>query len=245
MRYQQCFWLVLVLFPLAGAPTSLTAGEGVFLGKMKADRILFLGNSITRHGPAPQIGWNGDWGMAASSENKDYVHLLTDAIATRAGGKPEILAHTIVKNFERSYAEKDYDAGARLAAALTFKPDIVIVAIGENVAPLSSEEARRLYQTRFKQLLDALKATGNPKIFVRSTFWPDTAKDNAMREACKAAGGVFVDIRDIGRDRTNQASSDPGRTFIHDGVAAHPGDAGMKAIAERLFRDMAAHAEKQ
>ena len=39
-------------------------------------RILFLGNSITRHAPAPGLGWYGDWGMAASARQNDYVHKL-------------------------------------------------------------------------------------------------------------------------------------------------------------------------
>ena len=25
-------------------------------------KVLFIGNSITRHGPAPEIGWFGDYG---------------------------------------------------------------------------------------------------------------------------------------------------------------------------------------
>ena len=28
-------------------------------------RVLFVGNSITRHEPKPEIGWINDWGMAA------------------------------------------------------------------------------------------------------------------------------------------------------------------------------------
>ena len=47
----------------------------------KGPRVLFVGNSITLHGPRPQIGWTNNWGMAASARDKDYVHLLQKKIA--------------------------------------------------------------------------------------------------------------------------------------------------------------------
>ena len=39
-------------------------------------KVLYLGHSMTRHGPSQKIGWTNDWGMAASAREKDYAHLV-------------------------------------------------------------------------------------------------------------------------------------------------------------------------
>lgn len=48
-------------------------------------KVLFLGNSITVHERAPQIGWDHNWGMAASREANDYVHLVLRGLGERYG----------------------------------------------------------------------------------------------------------------------------------------------------------------
>ena len=63
-------------------------------GDVTADgdiKVLFIGNSITLHGVAPQIGWTNRWGMAASSQEKDYVHLVAAGIARETGRKPQLI----------------------------------------------------------------------------------------------------------------------------------------------------------
>jgi hypothetical protein len=70
-------------------------------------------------------------------------------------------------------------------------------------------------------------------LIVRSCFWPDKTKDEILQQACAAAGGTFVDIRALGRDESNDARSE--RKIEHAGVAAHPGDKGMKAIADAIL----------
>jgi hypothetical protein len=199
----------------------------------KAKRILFLGNSITLHGPSTQVGWMNNWGMAASAREKDYVHVLVNSIAKLSGSRPEVQIDNIA-DFERRY--DTYDLNIGLKQHLDFKPDTVVVAIGENVPALTSEDAKTKFKASFTRLLAALKQSGRPAVFVRSCFWPDKTKDDIMRESSMAVGGVFVDISGLSKDESNYARSE--RRFAHAGVAAHPGDKGMKGIADALLKAM-------
>ncbi len=199
--------------------------------KIAADRVLFLGNSITWHPAAEKIGWTTEWGMAASAKEKDYVHLVASGLADLTGKKPEIQAVNIA-DFERGLSS--YDIEVKLKKSFDFQPTLVVVAIGENVAVLKTDEAKTQFQTSFAKLLTAIHSHGKPTLVVRSCFWADTAKDGIMREACVAAGGIFVDIGELGKDKTNFASSE--RKFSHDGVGGHPGDKGMKGIADAILK---------
>jgi hypothetical protein len=199
---------------------------------VKAERVLFLGNSITLHGPRPEVGWMDNWGMAASAREKDYVHVLVAALARLSGRRPEVQIDNVA-DFERHYDTYDL---ARLSKHIEFRADTIVVAIGENVPSLDSEEARKRFREHFGRLLTALKSDSRPAIFVRSCFWPDQTKDEIMRQCSAAAGAVFVDISGLGKDASNFARSE--RNFAHAGVAGHPGDQGMKAIADALLEAM-------
>jgi len=200
--------------------------------KVKASairRILFLGNSITLHGPKADIGWAGNWGMAASSEDKDYVHLVTSALAQHTGSRPQIMVSNIA-DFERNYAT--YDVDAQMKDLFAFDPDLVVLAIGENVPALGSEDARAQFKAGVMNILRCAMAKRHPLVVVRSCFWADAAKDEVLRQACQEADGIFVNAGPLGRDAANAARSE--RSFTHDGVAGHPGDKGMKALADAI-----------
>lgn len=203
--------------PLANAQTSFR-------------KVLFLGNSITKHGPKADIGWSGNWGMAASAEGKDYVHLFTKALTEKQGIAPEILVKNIA-DFERAHA--GYDIAGKLKDAIDFQADLIIVAIGENVPGLKTPEDQSALQSSVTKLLAAMKGDRQPTILVRSCFWANAAKDAALKAACAAVGGVFVDISNLSKDEGNYARSE--RPFKHAGVANHPGDKGMAAIAGAIL----------
>lgn len=215
----------------AAEPSPPTTPNGELrVGAVRVRKILFLGNSITLHGPAPNIGWTGNWGMAASVREKDYVHQLLARIAKHAGSEP----HTMVRNiadFERNLDK--FNVRETLAKELAFAPDVVILAIGENASTPKSNDEKDRFAKALAGLLAELKKNGSPKVLVRSQFWPDDVKDPLLKQACLDAGGTFVDIQALGRDPANSARAE--RAIEHAGVAGHPGDKGMAAIAEALW----------
>jgi lysophospholipase L1-like esterase len=194
-------------------------------------KILFVGNSITKHGPKADIDWQGNWGMAATSEDKDYVHVVTKSLTARQGIEPAIMVKNVA-DFERNHV--GYDIAGKFADAAAFKADLVILCIGENVATLKTPEAQAKYQEQVTALLKTLKSNPKATIIVRSSFWANEAKDSAMRKACAAVGGTFVDISTLSKDEQNYARSE--RPYKHAGVANHPGDRGMAAIAEAIVK---------
>ena len=234
---------LIVTFSLLAGRVSSAGGEDaaaeLVKGRQHALRILFLGNSITLNGPAAKIGWTGNWGMAASAQEKDYAHVLVNSLAKLSGNQPVVRIDNIV-DFERHY--DTYDLHSKLKGQLDFKADIVIVAIGENVPALVSEAAKTKFKDSFVGLLTALKNNGKPVIVVRSCFWANKTKDEIMQKSCMAVGGVFVDISGLGKDESNFARSE--RTFVNAAVAAHPGDKGMKAIADTLLQAITSRSRK-
>ena len=73
-------------------------------------------------------------------------------------------------------------------------------------------------------------------VVIRSCFWADAAKDPALNRACQEAGGIFVNAGPLGGEAANAARSE--RPFKHEGVAGHPGDRGMQALADAIVQAM-------
>ena len=208
----------------AASPTAETRRPGPY-------RIAFFGNSITHHGPSKKVDWSGNWGMAASEEAKDYVHVFLDLMEKRLGARPDSLVKNIVP-FERNLAT--YDQTALVKECREFQPDLIVFAIGENVPKITDEDAKALFQKKTAGLLNAFREGRNPTILVRSCFWANPPKDEALAAAAKTVGATYVDLSALKRDENNYARSE--REYSHKGVAAHPGDRGMRAIAEALLK---------
>jgi len=121
----------------------------------------------------------------------------------------------------------------RLKDASEFRADLVIVAIGENVPALKSDEEKSQFKNGLMNVLNGLTVDNHPTVVVRSCFWPNQAKDQILKQVCQEVGGIFVDISSLSKDESNYARSE--RQIAHARVAAHPGDKGMQAIANAIL----------
>ncbi|HEY8966603.1 MAG TPA: SGNH/GDSL hydrolase family protein, partial [Candidatus Methylacidiphilales bacterium] len=191
-------------------------------------RILFIGDSITQHTAKPELGWSGTWGMAASAEEKDYVHLLLARIAQSQGAEPtDVLVAA-------EGGGKIPDKLPFLARYAGWRADLAIVQLGENDNKDVTEEG---FEKPYGQILEALR-NGNPSGTIVCVGVWSPPNGNAMKDAmikaeCRKYGALFADLKAANADPANRAAAE--KLFTHPGVLWHPGDKGMEAYAEAIF----------
>lgn len=188
-------------------------------------KFLFVGNSITRHGPKADIGWHGDWGMAASSKEKDYVHRLVAMLEEKYGKVDYCIAQ--LADWERGYLEGKRILEEQYASVRAFAADVIVIRIGENM-PKGSAPACK---PQFCEMIEYFKAAPNAKVVVTDSFWRNDDRDEMIRELAQEQGYTFCHITDLETDPSTMALG----LFEHRGVSRHPSDFGMEMIAKRLF----------
>ncbi len=190
-------------------------------------RVLFLGNSVTLHGPKADIGWSGDWGMAASSAENDYVHVFMLKFRKKFPEASWRIAQ--LADWERSYW-KDEEILDDFSSLRKWRPDyICAVFLGANTPDASLTEHD--FGTHYEKMLRYFDPDGSARLIVTNMFWESAPRDEAVRRAAANTGAALVDINDLGRTDEMMALNE----YEHRGVAMHPGDLGMRTIAARLF----------
>ncbi len=181
-------------------------------------KVLFLGNSITRHRQKTEIGWDNDFGMAASRFENDYVHVFCQMLEGK--GKHVIFKAVNISGFEVEPGEKSINAIRPLA---DYNADLVVFRIGENVPEKKTED----FEKHFSSLIGVFKGA---EVFVVSNFWKNERLERIQQAAAEACGVHYVSLGAI-QSKEYEAIGE----FEHEGVAAHPSDKGMRAIAEILL----------
>jgi len=191
-------------------------------------RILFVGNSITLHGYKPEIGWHGEWGMAASAKEKDYVHLVMKKVLEKAPDAAFGICQ--VSAWESHYTEGESQL-PRFEAARAFGADIIILRFIENCPKDNFHKEAFLKEAR--KLVAFLDKEKKARFLVTTGFWRHPG-DDTLREFGKELGAPIAELGDLGEDPKMKALG----LFEHRGVSVHPGDLGMEKISQRIFEKL-------
>lgn len=179
--------------------------------------VIVVGNSLAIHPPRADVGWPNNWGMAASAQDKDYVHLIGAFVGAPATARN----FSGLESDQASYVPyiPDFTAGAD-------SNSLLVVQLGDNAA----FEQLANFTIGYAKLLDYV----HPKRLVcLSTWWESTPHDAMIRSQCAAHGGTFVYVGDIYRMPGNPDRLET-QWRAYPGVDAHPHDWGMQQIAARI-----------
>ncbi len=202
----------------------IALSDSVYCEDRNGKKILFLGNSITKHAEAPAIGWNANWGMAASSEDKDYVHRTMAKVWEKVPNTSFMVGQ--LSAWEREFWNETL-IQENFPEIIDYKADIVIIRVIENVS--ETEHDGYTFEKGYKKLIDTV-SDKHTKVILTNSFWQAPEKDAIVAKVAKDEKYTLVDMC-IGADDRYTAQG----LFEHLGVAAHPGDEGMEEIANRIF----------
>ena len=194
----------------------------------KGKRIMFVGNSMTLHGYKADIGWFGNWGMAASAREKDYVHLTMENVKSVDPDAAFCICQ--VSDWERDYTHGQ-DTYEKFAAARAFEADIIILRMVENCPGKGYQQ--QLFEDQVDGLVRDLDGGEKAKVIVTTGFWRHPA-DAALRGWAASHGAPLCDLGPLGELDEMKALG----LFEHEGVAMHPGDKGMQAIADTIWTEL-------
>lgn len=203
-----------------------------------AYRVLFVGDSITRHAfnddTIRDLGWSHASGMGASSAKTDYSSQLVSMIANDRNQEVVKCYHT----YGGSGSVTDRVAGLPMVADT--KPDLVVLQLGEHDDAASDPTGFRHQYTALIRQVRAMPS--KPKVIAVGPW--SLAPLNAKGEYSDGSAAVdremysvaieealeYLSVRDIA------AIPEAHGWGASDGVRWHPNDLGHAMYAARLFR---------
>lgn len=199
----------------------------LFEGNGTQGGLLCVGHSLTRHAPVAKIGWPHDWGMAASSKENDYVHVLWKKLKAKYGDMPLCIAKAGF--FERNFPKADEILPKHYKPAQDFKAKWIVISFVDNVKPKMAKE--HSFIKEYEKFVKFVNPDGKAKLIITTGWYPEKSLNNDLIEFAKRNNITIVDIGKIYHQEGMKATG----LWKHAGVASHPSDKGMKALGEAYF----------
>lgn len=193
--------------------------------------VMFLGNSLTITGvPEEENDKEHDRGLASTQIDNDYVHVLLQMISKKKAVNIKYTTMNIA-DFERNLSRVSFDR-SQLANVLVKEPDYVIFQIGENVSRKDVSENGANFERRYSEMIAGFNSSIK---IVCLPFWPEKDKNIHITNVAVTNGAYLVDLSHLGSGIDPQNFALSSKKYRQLGVGEHPGDYGMKNIAENLF----------
>ena len=225
-----------------GSKWSLTVDADGTLGTVghTPSNVLFMGNSLLLGMAGSADGTGSGFGMCASSKDKDWASIVGAAItAKNSGAEFDRLHCAAFEQAETDQAAQEYITTNQNRWS---GKDLVILQIGDN----ANNDARRATFARNLPRLVASIRAGSPsaRVILLGIWFTNDTNVRTMQETAAAYGCGLVRIDDL-NVKANQATAGQLITYP-DGTTAnapakwvtHPGDQGMKAIADRIIQTL-------
>ena len=223
---------ILFSLVLVGVISSLASADEA---NRMIKKCLFIGDSITLHAPNEKLGWKGNWGMAASSQDKDFVHQVHQYLCDiQKGNEPELL----ISGRDTGQAGRISNALNVIDELTAIQADLIVIQLGENEK--AAEVTKENFLAKYDQLVALLRNTSPKALIVCTGVWTPkcdnprkSLKEDFIKEVCDKYKCVFVDIVPVASRPENAAWAD--NRHSNYGVGWHPGDGGMRGYAEAII----------
>lgn len=224
-----------VLEAKVNSSTDSKANEFLSLCDSSHYNIFFIGNSISKHGLA-DYWWSENRGMAATSNDKDYVHNVISGLKNIEKNP----VNDYVYNFAtwETLSHDRSEMFVQIDNLLVENIDLIIVQLGENISDYTT--LKNDYEELFNHIKDK---SPKAKIIVVGNFWKNDKVDEIKKELSGKMDLEYIDLSEIQDKKEYQSfigekiQGDDGEIHEveHAGVAKHPGDLGFKYISDKIL----------
>jgi len=232
MKKKKWLVLVLMLVLLFIVPTNHAFAKNTT--ENKTFHYFALGNSLTQH-PIMSYWW-GLWGMAASTSDLDYYHLVNSGLS-----KDGV---TVAGSCYYFKAWEDAATGSARTALLssldsylTSDLDLVTIQLGENIQNTAGLQSD--FETMVKYIK---KRSPDAQVIFIGQFWNNNTIDQMKQNVCNEYGYTFInltsiqgDIYRVGLGTVVSGADGQSHAITNEAVAAHPNNTAMKYIANRVL----------
>ena len=230
------------VYDAEGTPYKISVVDGSISLKRQYFRNIFcIGNSLTKHFIAPQIGYYGNsWPMAATSEKMGWCALVGRIFGQK---QDNVEVHTAnIASMERNPSNylTDSAVASLLGNGISDNTDLVIYKGGENNNSTSDYVKGVDYMIGY-----IVKHYPKATILMTTSFWPSPVKEHAHEYVATKYNLNLLDIgTEIGKTKEMLGDFTVGGNgdeyeikeypIVHSGVAGHVADYGFYKLANKI-----------